>query len=136
MKSRAIAVVPIAEGAMPKRSKPVSLTPKSKTYLESQGYLVGRTEHWNSFANIRQDLFGFIDLLAIKDTGPIGKIVAVQVTSRGNISSRVRKIKLSPHYTVLVKAGVIVVVHGWDKDGKRWRLKEVTVDETPWQEFT
>ena len=43
-----------------------SPTQLSLKKLREEGYIVAVVEHWNSFARIRQDLFGFIDLLALK----------------------------------------------------------------------
>ena len=107
------------------RRKPVQLTPKSKKLMEERGYLVGKTEHWNSFAGIRQDLFGFIDLLAIG----AGFTVGVQVTSKANISSRVKKIRESKEAKLLLESGWTLIVHGWYQDDKKhWQVKEVIVD--------
>jgi hypothetical protein len=38
-----------------------SPTQLSLKKLREEGYTVAVVEHWNSFARIRQDLFGFID---------------------------------------------------------------------------
>ena len=54
-------------------------TQRSLKYLREQGYTVAIVERWNAFAKIRQDLFGFIDLLAIKP----GETLAVQTTASG-----------------------------------------------------
>ena len=102
-----------------KRTKPSALTPKSKKYMEDLGYLVARTEHWNSFAKIRQDLFGFIDLVALC----VGGTTGVQVTSRANMSSRVKKIKESEFYEKIKRAGWDIEVHGWDKKDGKWRMQ-------------
>ncbi|MFZ9649512.1 MAG: hypothetical protein ACO29C_05430, partial [Fluviibacter sp.] len=66
-------------------------TQRSLAYLRDEGYLVAIVEHWNPFARIRQDLFGFIDLLAIRRD----ETLAVQVTASG-VSARVKKIEASP----------------------------------------
>ena len=74
---------------------------------------------------IRQDLFGFVDILAIKD----GEMLAIQTTSGANSSARVKKIKESDNYPILKSTGCKIVVHGWRKikKGKRllWDCKEV-----------
>lgn len=59
-------------------------------YLKGLGYAVGIVEHWNSWAKIRQDLFGFIDLIAVS---PSGVVLYAQVTSASNMSARIKKIK-------------------------------------------
>lgn len=47
-------------------------------------------EKWNPHARIRQDLFGFIDLIVLDG---LGGPLAVQATSASNHASRVRKIQ-------------------------------------------
>ncbi len=62
-----------------------------KKFLIEQGYEVGIVEHWNAFAKIRQDLFHFVDLIAVHPIS--GKILYAQVTSASNMAARVAKIK-------------------------------------------
>lgn len=101
-----------------------SPTQRSKAHLEKQGYRVAIVEHWNAFARIRQDLFGIVDLLCLRGT----ETLAVQTTSAGNMSSRVRKIIESPAISDLRAAGWGIVVHGWRKGANgRWTLREVDV---------
>lgn len=101
----------------------MSPTQRSLKHLRDQGYRVAITERWNPFAKIRQDLFGFIDLLAIRD----GETLAVQTTSAGNMAARVKKIAESEAVGDVRKAGWRVVVHGWRKVGNRYQLREVDV---------
>lgn len=98
-----------------------SPTQRSLKHLRDLGYRVAIVEHWNPFARIRNDLFGFIDLLAIKD----GETLAVQTTSRGNVAARVAKITESEALSDVRKAGWRVIVHGWGKLKAGWTLKEV-----------
>lgn len=99
-----------------------SPTQLSKRHLEAQGYKVWITEHWNAFARIRQDLFGFIDLLALKD----GETLAVQTTSSSNVSARVKKIADHENVGVVREAGWSIHVHGWFKNKSgRWQLREI-----------
>tara|TARA_R110000868_G_scaffold314859_1_gene575789 strand:- start:524 stop:832 length:309 start_codon:yes stop_codon:yes gene_type:complete len=88
-------------------------TQRSLAYLREEGYLVAIVEHWNPFARIRQDLFGFIDLLAIRRD----ETLAVQVTASG-VSSRVKKIEASPHLGRVREAGWKIHVHGHRKNSK------------------
>lgn len=93
-------------------------------YLWSQGFnLVQKVETWNHFARKRNDLFGCWDVLAIKD----GETVAIQVTSRGNMSSRAKKIAESESTPHLRKANWKLIIHGWDKHEGKYRLKEVDI---------
>jgi hypothetical protein len=91
----------------------MSPTQRSLKYLRDEGYLVAIVEHWQPFARIRQDLFGFIDLLAIRRD----ETLAVQVTASG-VSSRVKKIEASPHLGRVREAGWQLHVHGWRKNSK------------------
>jgi len=90
--------------------------------MRDLGYFCWITEHWNHFAKIRQDLWGFCDILCIQ-----GKdIVAVQTTSYSNVSARVKKITEHENVTAVRKAGIRIFVHGWRKvDG---HMKCRTVD--------
>ena len=80
-------------------------------------------EKWNPHARIRQDLFGFVDVLALRD----GETIAVQSTSWANVSARVKKIAESEHVAAVRKAGWKIIVHGWKKNAKtnRYELKQI-----------
>jgi len=109
----------IAADPKPKRASG-SPTQRSKAYLENAGYLVAITERWNPHARVRQDLFGFIDMLAVKE----GEILGVQTTSRSNMSARARKIAEHENVAAVRKAGMRLEVHGWARDTKgRWAVK-------------
>ena len=66
-------------------SKP-SPTSRSLEVLREQGYTVEVVEKWNSFTKTKKDLFGFIDILAIKRD----ETLAVQATASG-VSARLKK---------------------------------------------
>jgi len=99
----------------------VSLTAKSKAHLSDLGYLVATVEHYNAFTKRKHDLFGCIDLLAIGNN----ETVAVQVTSKSNLSARKHKIEEAEAYPEMLRSGWRVILHGWYKEGNRWQLKEV-----------
>lgn len=99
-------------------------TQRSLKYLRDQGYRVAVVEHWNPHARIRQDLFGVLDLLAIRGAETLG----VQTTSGSNVSARVRKIGESEALPDMRAAGWSVHVHGWRKASNgRWSLRVVDV---------
>lgn len=102
----------------------MSPTQRTLKHLRAAGFpLVEVTEHWNSFARIRKDLFGFVDVLAVDANGAV---TAVQTTSGDNVSHRVAKITDSPALAILRLAGWRVVVHGWRKGSNgRYSLREV-----------
>jgi hypothetical protein len=97
-----------------------SPTQLSLKKLREEGYTVAVVEHWNAFARIRQDLFGFIDLLALKDK----EVLAVQTTTTSNMSARVKKIADHENVGVVRDAGWTIHVHGWHQDDKKkWHCK-------------
>src|SRR5919106_4620203 len=89
----------------------MSPTERSLKHLRQQGYLAQVTERWNSFAGIRQDLFGFIDILAVRD----GETLAIQTTSGSNVAARKAKLLSLPAVEQCLGAGWSVTIHGWAK---------------------
>ena len=91
--------------------------------LVKDGYFVAIASWWNSFAKIRQDMFGFIDLLAISGNDTL----AVQTTSGANVSHRVNKLKMVPGVKIwLSSPNRRLVVHGWAKRGAQGKAKKWT----------
>ncbi len=93
----------------PKKRSSISPTQRSLKHLREAGYLCQVTEHWNQWARVRQDLFGFIDILAIRD----GEILAVQACIRSDVSTRAAKIANHPNVGEVRKAGIRIEVWGW-----------------------
>lgn len=87
-------------------------TQRSLKALAEQDYLPVVVERWNAFAKIRQDLWGWCDILAIRK----GEVLAVQVTSSANVSARIKKIQESETIGKVRDAGIRVEVHGWSKN--------------------
>lgn len=105
-----------------------SPTTRSLNQLRADGYLAEKVEHWNHHAGIRQDLFGFVDIVALgpSNTNEQPHVLFVQTTTGDNVSTRVRKIGESPHIARCREAGIWVHVHGWRKNAKgRWELRIV-----------
>ena len=94
-------------------TKKISPTQRSRAYLREEGYLVSIVEHWNPFARIRQDLWGWCDLLAIKEN----EVLAVQVTASA-VSTRIKKIQESETVAIVRKAGIRIEVHGHRKNSQ------------------
>jgi len=92
----------------------MSPTQRTLKYLRGMGYTAVITERWNQWAKVRQDLFGIVDVLAVR----VGETLAVQCTSAPNVSSRVNKIADHESTPRLREAGWKIEVHGWTK-GKR-----------------
>lgn len=106
-----------------KKRKGASPTQLTIKHLKKRGYETAIVEHWNHFSCIRKDLFGFIDVVALGNM----ETLAVQTTSRSNMSARRRKILSLATHRRVIEAGWTVVIHGWAKKGNRWELKEETV---------
>lgn len=99
----------------------ISPTQLTLKLLREDGWTVEVVEKWIPGANIRKDLFGFIDLVALKD----GQTLGVQATSYSNISARVKKIESAELLSAVRKASWQVWVIGWRKQNNRWVHKIV-----------
>ncbi len=92
--------------------------------LRSQGYRCEITEHFNHWSQRRQDLFGFVDILAVGN----GHTLAVQTTTYSNVSARVKKIRQSDALSDLLACGWQISVHGWRKPKSRWICRIVEIE--------
>lgn len=105
-----------------------SPTSRSLAHLRKDGrYLVIEVveKPYNPYTKVRQDLFGFIDILAIRDDGDV---LAIQATSRDNVSSRITKIAEHDNVAAVRKAGWTIEVWGWGLMANgRWELRTVDV---------
>jgi hypothetical protein len=104
--------------------------------LRNRGYTAQVVERFNPFAKVRQDLFGFIDIVAIRE-GENG-VTGVQTTSGPNVAARIAKAKTIPALKTWLFACNGLYVHGWTKkkavrkDGKLtarkvWAVREVAL---------
>lgn len=111
---------------------------RSLKKLRSEGWFVAIVERWNPWAKIRQDLFGFIDLLAIKGN----QTLAVQTTSGANASARVGKILASQGAQFWLESpSRTIIVHAWRKAGlrgkrKTWECREIPIHPTNARQVT
>jgi hypothetical protein len=96
-------------------ASPTQLTLK---WLRENGWTAEVVEHWNPHARVRNDLFGIVDVLALKGATTL----AVQTTSAKNVSARIHKIADSPFVAAIREAGWAIAVHGWEKRKNRWVL--------------
>ena len=89
--------------------------------MESRGYKCDVVECYNAFIRRKKDLFSIFDILAIGN----GETVGIQITSKSNMSSRIKKISESEFLPELVRSGWKILVLGWyKKDNGRWDCKE------------
>ncbi len=113
-----------------------SPTQRSLAHLrEQKPDLLQVVEHWNPHARIRQDLFNILDLVMIRD----GVTYGIQTTSGSNVSARITKMRESGALEPLLKAGWVILVHGWrrvkvQRGGKamRWELREERLEAIPY----
>ena len=99
-------------------TSPTQLTLK---LLRDEGWTVEVVERWIPGANIRKDLFGFIDLVALKNDMTLG----VQATSYSNMGARIRKIESAELLSQVRRASWHLWVIGWRKQNNRWTHKVV-----------
>lgn len=93
-------------------------TKLSLAHLRDEGWAVDICERWvpmgGGASGIRRDLFGLIDLVAVR----AGETMGIQTTSHDNVAARIRKMTDDDHAPALGAlraAGWTVVVHGWRK---------------------
>jgi hypothetical protein len=130
------------------------MTPQQRSikWLRDDGWLVATVESWKRFPDfrkgackcchqtpmvqLRQDLWGFADLLALS---PNGSHYLVQVTDGSNHAKRMVKImndpEAAPHALRALKFGMKILVMSWALGGPRgerktykMRMEEVTED--------
>ena len=90
----------------------MSPTQRSKQELIDKGYHVEKVEYYNSFSRRMKDLWGFIDLLAIKK----GEVLAVQVTGgMNNKPSHIKKMNENELLPLVKSSGIKVELHTWRK---------------------
>jgi hypothetical protein len=99
-------------------------TRRSMIALRAAGYVVAVTERWIPGRNIRVDLFGVGDLLAVRSGE---RPLMVQVTTAGHVSTRVAKAKAESRLRVWLQSGSGFVVHGWQRVDGKWTCRIVPI---------
>lgn len=102
---------------------------RSLALLRKRGYdVVQNVEYWNPYAKRRKDLFGFLDILAMRKG--TREILGVQTTSGSNLSARIKKAQALEAYHTFLACGGSVEFHGWRKIGKppRWKPRLHRID--------
>jgi hypothetical protein len=109
------------------RKKMAKMSPTQLTLrkLKTDGWTtLAIVEHWNPFARIRQDLFGCIDILALKD----GDTLAIQCTTYNNRWARVKKISENDHIANMRKCNWSIEVWGWRKNkSNKWEVDVIDI---------
>lgn len=118
-----------AEKKKPKKQTTVP-TKKSRALLRLDGYVVEKGEHYNTYAGVRQDFIGCIDLLAFK---PEAGIIGIQVTTSSHHAARIRKSLAEPRLKLWLQSTGRFWVWSWGKKKgeTKWsgRIEEVTLDK-------
>ena len=114
--------------------KPISSIQKTLRQLRQQGSICGIVEHFNQYARIRQDLFGFIDIVALL---PDRGIVAIQCCTTDHASHKAKILanEVAPEW---LKSGGKIEIWSWRKlkikrggVAMRWtpRVEEITKED-------
>ena len=98
-----------------------SPTTRTLARLRELGYVATITERWNAHARIRQDLFGFIDVLALRD----GEVLGVQACAGASASARVKKIIEHENLNAVRKSGIRIEVWAWRKLKAGWDCRVI-----------
>lgn len=98
---------------MAKRSRALNASPMQESLkrLRREGWRCAITENWNPAVKRRIDLYGCIDILAVR----LYDTLAVQTTSASNVASRRTKILQNVHLPALLAAGWLIEIHGWSR---------------------
>lgn len=111
-------------------------TQRTLAALRAAGYEVDISERYNHFSRKKNDLFGFIDLVAIR----AGEILGVQATGNEHGATRMRKIEAEPRAGLWLRAGGRIEVWSWDLRGARgkrkaWTLRRLAFTSHGWEEL-
>lgn len=105
-----------------------SPTQRALAECKKRGWRSAIVERWNFHAKIRQDLFGFADLVALDGSA----ILAIQVTTGDNLATRMTKMSGLAAVVDWLKSGGKAEAWGYRKllvkrGGKatRWTLRRV-----------
>jgi len=88
-----------------------SLNQRTIALYAEQGYKCEVVESYNAFTKRKKDLFGIFDVLAVGNEQTIG----IQITSKSNMSARIKKIQESKFLPELLRSNWRIVVIGWFK---------------------
>jgi hypothetical protein len=102
----------------------------SLDYLKERDYITEKVEQWIPRTSIRKDLFGFGDIVAIRED--VKGVIAVQSTTISGLQAHCDKAMEEcgkALYTWLT-AGNQFIIHGWDgKDKLEIRIANLSIDK-------
>jgi hypothetical protein len=103
-----------------KKKKPAALTPKTLKLIRKMGFNAAVTETWNPHVRIRQDLFGWMDILAYRpDAAPT--VIGIQSTSYEHRRDRLLKMLSLKGFLEFCKAAEAWLCT-WKKVKKQTRI--------------
>lgn len=94
-------------------------TARTLKVLRADGWQAQVVEQWISYTKQRRDLFGVIDILAVRGSETLG----VQCTSDSNMSARINKSVAEPKLRQWLNGPRRFEVWGWGKKGKAGKQK-------------
>lgn len=99
-----------------------SPTQRTLKAWRATGWTCFITEKWNPHARVRQDAFGFGDVLVISPA-PKEEIALIQSCAGASHAARRKKILAEPRALAWIRAGGKVYVSSWSKRGGRGERK-------------
>ena len=112
-----------------------SPTARTLALLRQAGYLAEVVEKRLPKCFITRDLFGCIDVLAVR----AGEVLGIQCTSGSNVAARLSKALDTPQLRTWLAAGCGFEVWGWRKSKRsgKWELtrRSLTIQDIPSAHF-
>lgn len=104
----------------------MSPTQRSLKLMRDHGYICAVVEKWNHHVKIRQDLFGFGDVLCFN----AGEVIILQCCAGGDAAKRSAKIRANTSAVYWRLGTRKIFVHAWRKVGPRgkrklWECREI-----------
>jgi len=101
----------------------------SLEFLKNLNYIAEKVEQWIPHTSIRKDLFGFADIIAIKE-GVKGNL-AVQSTTKSEIQSHCDKAmeECGVALRIWIEGGNTFIIHGWIDKGKTMKSVEAKLSK-------
>jgi hypothetical protein len=114
---------------------------KAKTFMDRLGYVTEIVEHYNAFSRRKNDFCGFADAISFNPDSH--NILAIQITSISNISTRWNKITkpilkekgdeyINPvpaKAKAWLKAGGGIWILGFDSKSKAIKIRKIDYDK-------
>ena len=122
-----------------RKKKKVSTMQMTLKLLRKEGGIPAIVEKVIPFKFIKQDAFGFVDVVSLHPSQ--GEILFVQCTTMANMSSHREKTFTNPNFKAMLEAGGVFEFHAWRKikskklDGKlskvgKWECSRERFDYT------